>query len=257
MQITCVSCGAKYDRKEIRCPYCYTENRAEAKKQKQQILAGYDREAEDIREDMKTYPKRTARKWTGYLVKGIVVLFIIGVLVTAGILIYGRLSTKKDYNQNKEHLETLEGFLQDGDYDELADYISEYELYDNCFDPYLQIRSVYWDYQYLEDLVESMGNVKEYTGFSKEEQISLLQDWSVSVVNQGQWVLNKCRGYMEDMAILGNEEILQKLYENSEQILLDSGLTKEEIAALSVCGEEQERIVYAEKVQAFFVAELP
>lgn len=257
MQITCVSCGAKYDKNKIRCPYCYTENHIAAKKEKKQILAGYDKEADDIREDMKNYPKRTAKKWTGYLVKGLVILFILGILVTVGIFVYGKRSAGKEYNQKQKQVEILEGFLQDKDYDGLADYISEYELYDNCFDPYLQIRSVYWDYEYLEDLADDLDNVKEYTSLGREEQVSILYNWSVSTVNQGYWVLNKCRDYIEDMAILGNEEILQDLYEDCEQILMNVGLTKEDVMELSTCEEEQARTVYAEKVQAYFVTEIP
>ena len=44
----CKSCGAKYDKTNLKCPYCNSENMALAKKRKKELLASYDAEAREM-----------------------------------------------------------------------------------------------------------------------------------------------------------------------------------------------------------------
>ena len=61
VKMICKNCNGAYEANAIRCPFCGSENEAEAEKRKEQLLQHYDDEAKRIAAEV---PKKAVKKGT-------------------------------------------------------------------------------------------------------------------------------------------------------------------------------------------------
>lgn len=225
----CQSCGAEYENTSLRCPYCHSENETAAERLKQEILKSYDTEAESLKE---TVPKTAVRRWTRYLVMALGIMLALGVIGAAGAVIAGRVSAGLQYSKGQGHIEKLEAFCESKDLKALSDYIRENSLYGRSYEKYWQLAKVYESFAYMEEYAGEVREIAENANLTREEKEKYCRYWLDAMLENGAAVLAQSRQAIEDRAILGNEAVLENLYEDCTQFLLKLGLSEEEIAVL-------------------------
>ncbi|MED9903795.1 MAG: hypothetical protein UFG06_06385 [Lachnospiraceae bacterium] len=252
----CRYCGAEYGEESIKCPYCHSENTDAAKKQKQERLNSYDKEAELIRKQAESFPERTAKKWTVYLLRGLGVLAVFCFLAVIAAICIGKFSVKRSYENEKKHLAALEELYQEKDYSGVYTYIRKEELWSSVYDKYYQAASVYDGYLYLQEAAACLGEIAAFEDVSAKEKKEMIQDQAEDFLKSVSWVLSTAKAYEEDMHFLGNEEVLHGFYEACADLLKDFGYTDEEIAQI-VQGEEAEGWDgLTQKLQEYFDAQI-
>lgn len=249
----CQNCGAEYEDDSLICPYCHSENEREAKKQKQQILGNYDREAAAIREDMENFPKRTARKWTFYLLWGVGVLFAAGILITAGILIFGQVSAESRYQAEREHLAKLESFCEAGEYDAVTEYLRAHDLWSSAYDKYKQISDVQRAYVDFEENLAQLEQIATDEYLTAEDKEKYFEFWLEYAAEKAHKVLYYGDMFSKDRVILGNEEVLIKYYDLCADRLVKMGYTQEELEDFTMT-EDADIISFMEKMRAYYTS---
>ncbi|MDO4463930.1 MAG: hypothetical protein Q4C57_05215 [Bacillota bacterium] len=227
----CKSCGAKYDKSSIRCPYCGTENIQAAGKQKREILQGYDKEATRIRREAEAFPQKAANRLTKGIVFFVGILALIGILFTILFIFYGKLSVRAKYRQEQIYLEKLEALYQEGQYEEMEEYCRKKDLYGRAYQKYAQVMEVNGYYERMESSMDEIRLI-EAGNISAEQKKELSEYWIQDIQNQALNVLQKCREYAEDDAFLGNEQVMEEFYHNCVRRLQEFGYTEEEIIAI-------------------------
>lgn len=227
----CRNCGAEYDKGNISCPYCGTENVQTAGKQKREILKDYDREEARIRKEAEAFPQKTANKLTK------AIIFVLGILIFAGVLIsviyilYGKLSVRISYRQEQIYLEKLEELYQEGRYEEMEEYCRKKELYGRTYQKYTQVIEINRCYERMEAGMDEIQSIAAES-FSREEKEKLCDYWVKDVLSQAADILQKSREYADDRSFLGNEQTLEEFYTNCVKRLQEFGYTEEEIIAI-------------------------
>lgn len=252
----CRYCGAAYEEDSIKCPYCHSENSDAAKKQKQEILSSYDREAEDIKRQAESFPQRTAEKWTAYLLWGLGALAILAFLAVIAAICIGRLSVKGSYESEKKHLAALEALYQAEDYGAIHTYIREESLWSSAYDKYSQVSSVYDRYVYFEKGIAYLEELAAFQDVSAQEKKEMLRGWSEDVIAEAFWILSAVKVYTEDAVFLGNEEELGSFYEACAGILESYGYTEEEIAQIEQGKDADGWDDLIQKLQEYFYAQI-
>lgn len=252
----CQNCGAEYEESSLTCPYCQSENRKAALNEKNRKLSAYDKEAAAIKREMENFPKRTARKWTFYLLWGIGALFAAGCLILAGVLIFGQISANSGYEKQKKQLQTLQEYCEAEDYAAMNDYISKHDLYSSAFEKYTQICDIYRQLVYLKDELQYLDEVTVMEGWDEAEKKECMESWLQSAMESVKNVLYYSNSYATDRAILGNEAVLQQFYEQCAAILEEMEYTEEEIEALSMVESKEEAFTFLDKMRSFYTAKI-
>ena len=225
----CNQCGAEFDNSLLQCPYCHSENRKEAGRQKNLILEGYDKEAENIRREAEKYPEKAARKWTGYLLLGICIALAVGVVLTILYLLCSSLFTRLEYAGENAVLAKLEEYYQAEDYAALSEYMREERLYGNTYEKYGEVKAVYELLAEMERAVCEMEQVNTYTGFSREEMWECVEYWAEDYISSAQKAMTLADGYINDRVFWDNEKVIQTLYGEVVEKLSSMGFSEEEI----------------------------
>ncbi|MBQ9135692.1 MAG: hypothetical protein IJX66_06320 [Lachnospiraceae bacterium] len=225
----CNQCGAEFDSNLLQCPYCHSENRKEAKRQKKQILEGYDREAENIKNEAEGYAGKTAGRWTKKLLLGIGVVLAIGVLLTVVYLFCTRILVKAEYAGKDAQLAKLEELYQAGDYAALSEYMWEEDLYGRDYDKYGELWEVYAELEDMVQDVEHMEQVSTYTTFSRDELWESFEFWSGDYISSAKRAMELSDTYINDRVFRENEDALQSLLDMIVENLTDIGFSREEI----------------------------
>lgn len=144
----CKNCGANYRTRELKCPYCGTENMIG-----KIWLIERDTVDQQYEEAQKTVGKGNMRYVANKVMNRIIlvstVLFFLCILLVI-LAAMGYSSYKKLYkNINKEKIESrMEEYYQNGEYGELYDYMTKYDLYSLENYIYSQAAFVGVDYEY-------------------------------------------------------------------------------------------------------------
>ncbi len=229
--MVCNQCGAEYKKDLLQCPYCHSENKKEAKRQKRRILESYDREAAEIKREVEKYSEKAANKATKYLVLGVCAILALGVLLIILYLLCSKILFKMEYAGEEANIAKLESYFGAGDYESLCAYMDEKNLYDRDYDKYGEI----WDvYDCLRDMDEARAQIATINGytFSKEEKWQSAEFWLGMYVESAGKVLSFSKEYSEDRVFRGNEEALLQLKEEALKELEEVGFTREEIDRL-------------------------
>lgn len=226
----CTSCGAEYGEKELNCPYCGSENRKLAEELRQELLEGYDREAEAMEI---TVPGQALRHFTKRLVRLISVVLLISVVFAVGSGIYARVSAKLEYRTKQKNLKRMETLFQEADWEGLEEYYGKHSgLYGAEFEKYREMITAYEWLTHLKENAEALEGLEEISFSSREDRAELYRGWGELVLDSAGEVLAVCSSGMTDEVILGNEQALRMLYEEGAEILRGLGCTEEEIRLL-------------------------
>ena len=241
----CNQCGAEFDNRLLQCPYCHSENRKEANRQKRQILEGYDREADNIRKEAEKYTQKTAGRWTKKLLIGIGIALAIGVLLTVVYLLCTRIFVKAEYAGKDAKLAKLEELYQAGDYAALSEYMWEEDLYGRDYDKYGELWEVYAELEDMEQAVQHMEKVNSYTTFTREELWESFEFWAGDYISSAKKAMELSDTYISDRVFWENEDDLQSLLDITVEKLTDIGFSREEIDR--IVAEDTEDLVDLEE----------
>ena len=248
----CQHCGAEYDDRSPVCPYCQSENIQEAERRKKEALAAYDKEALQMRKEMEGYAKKKARTLTWWILRITGILFLAAALITAGILIAGKLWAGHSYKRDQAHLEKLNEMYVQGDYAGIAEYVKENELWSVSYEKYEQIYYVQNAYdRFLEQLTQ-LKQLSEETVLDREKQIGYIESSASYAADDACYVLSKSAEYAKDAAILGNEACMEQFYELCTQTLLQLGCTGEETEEATL-SEDGGKKVIAGRIRDYYV----
>ncbi len=226
IQMICTYCGGKYSKTALTCPFCHSENKVMAEKQKKKILGQYDIEAENM---MKTVPKKVVRKgtkWifiTGLSLAGlVVVIFIIAVLSGK---IWGDIS----YDKQNTYKQQLEQYFQNQDLEGLCHYMKEQGLNGYYYTKYDQVKTAY---EYLSEIqfrLEEATEIMQNATWTEAEKKELSDYYVRSMIQYFQKLCIDCKKYIGDGAIPENDILLKQIQEEAMSIFLDLGFGEEEI----------------------------
>ncbi|MGN0401767.1 MAG: hypothetical protein ACI4HQ_05850 [Acetatifactor sp.] len=234
----CQNCGAEYNNKEMKCPYCHSENPVAAARHKKNILLGFEKEAEQIRQEAENYPKAEAKRRTGILLRILGVLAVVGLTASVLVILIGRRAADSSYNNSQKHKERLEEFYQAGDYEAMSDYLDRKGLYQTTYEKYIQVAQV-WDYlQRLADSRQELEAIDAYNYDSPETRQAVFRYRAETYLDRARAVLQMIREKQEDTSFLGNEEVLEELYRQCRDSLFRQGFTEQEINRL----EQSEKV---------------
>ena len=208
----CENCGAEYNKNNLKCPYCNSENLKAAGKLKEQILEKYDREAQEMAESI---PKKAVRNWTKYIIWGMLIFLSIIVVITIFAFVGGRISAVFRHSQEQRQMERLEELFQAQDWEEMSKYIDDNDIYNRIFAKYTQVNSVWKNYCYYKEAMEDIGQ--------GEMSLIYISD-----------VLQEAKMAIEDKALMGNEYVLKNIYNESVDMLLKMGFSQEEIEEITI-----------------------
>ena len=127
-KILCRSCGAEYDGRETKCPWCGTRTDAGAEREYMDKLS-------DVKEDLESLsdiPGQNFRRNAGEQfrhLRGILIFALILFLIPAGMLVSGELRergrARKELAWEKENFPQFNALYQDKRYEELTDLLEE------------------------------------------------------------------------------------------------------------------------------------
>lgn len=247
----CKSCGAKYDKTNLKCPYCNSENTALAKKIKKDILASYDAEAKEMET---TVPKQAVKKWTRHLVKILPAIIIIAVAATVAAIVWGRVSADAEYREKQENLENMEALFEAGDWEALDAYYYDHDnIYGIEFDKYREITQAYsWFEMFLGD-IEELEDLENITFSSEESKEKLYRDWIDLALNNAGDVLSTCKTFSEDTSYRGNEKELETMYNECAGILFVFGYSEEEVEQIALGTDSEYFEALKEKMLVYYL----
>ena len=150
--IICKNCGAEYDDEQNRCPYCGGDNFGKSVQVHEDTIHDLERE----KRQWEKMPEKVAGKgmsWTARL--GIVAVIAV-VIICIIVFIFSSISRKVSYQVEQKHLEKLESLYQNGDYEEISEYLKKVDhTYQSYFDKYTEIDRMQHYIKYLNDEDES------------------------------------------------------------------------------------------------------
>lgn len=246
----CKNCGGEYAYTDLQCPYCHTENKEMANRIKAEILQEYDREAEKITQEAELYPGKEVRKRTKFILCGVGVLFVLVIIVAAVVSYNTRISADDEYEERLQHTEKLEEYLTAGDYAGMNAYIAEEELVG--YDKYSQICNMYVDYV---DMLEMAEMIEEYDwGIGEDKKIwtEWNQDYLVYIIEDVNRIVRSYEENVQDKVFLGNEDVLEEIYEKGVGDFRNFGFTEEDLAEFPVDKENPARGRMIEKLADYF-----
>lgn len=228
----CPNCGVEYEDRMEKCPYCDSENIAEAKRRMNNLLKQYEKEEKEIRKDFEEYPNRQVRKYTGRILGVLAVLAVLCGLLTVGYFLWGYLRAAVEGSASSRHERALESCFQQGKYDEMTEYMEKHHLAGIRYAKYGQIKDALFYLDWMDtskELLESCVQL-EFTGPKKREEEIRTQ--AASYLEKASHVLADTSEQANDTVFLGNEEVLMQLHEICVQRLKEDGFTEDEIQIL-------------------------
>lgn len=218
--IVCKNCGARYDEKELNCPYCQYENVAAAQKQYHEELDLAIRE----REQLKNLPKEMARKRTKKIVVVAILLFLGIVFIIGGIRYYEQYGPQSDFAIEKNNKEVMEQYLEEGNYPALSDYYRTVGWNMGIYEKYEEVKELYDCY---EDIEWRISQIKYYFPTSRKEEqaeqvakamkeFSQMYEYYNTCVNDTKRLAND--KYLEDIWNMGKADFMQAYFMNEEMV---------------------------------------
>lgn len=244
----CSNCNGDYRTRELKCPYCGTEN----------LLGSlWVIEISQAERDLKRAKlEKGLRGWTIYDVNRIVsrislvlfVIAIIGTIIIAGISIgdWGMqelyLISHKDGIQ-----EAIETCYEQGDYMKMKSYMDEYELYNKEeYEKYSQLALHCSDYFWVQDL---LSKIVQDRRSPKPSEMDSYESWTAGILKRSfdvyVWFYQMDERYKLDIAP-ENRELFQAWHD--EMIALWVG-------TLCMTDEEIQEVISSDYYLVYDVAE--
>lgn len=236
----CENCGAEYRMKDVCCPFCQSENPVLAEIRKEQILKGYDKELQRMRN---TVPDKTMEKWTWRLVA--VCGILAGVALLAGIIlaICAPIKARWDYQRHQRHEQRLEEMLAGDDIEGIYQYMNKERLYTYDFPKFREIYNVYMQYTLYQSGKESLENYKEdiyRETYDKARMREETEKACRSLMEHAGEILQLCRQYGSDNILYGDETLFEAYYEMVCGELRGMGISDQQLEWMSAKRENME-----------------
>lgn len=189
----CKNCGADYKTRELKCPYCGTENLIG------QIWLIERAEAEDV---YHTARKKNRGTFSLYVFSKILNRILIAgvgiflfILLFAKALVWGHGVYLDIYKKthSREISRTLETYHRDGSFQQLRDYLDKYDLYDSDYYVYDQAALIHFDYEMYKQYALEFLDYSEEEKTKYDYMLEFAIDWSRDVYNPQ-------RGFFRELA---------------------------------------------------------
>lgn len=211
----CENCGAKYPDTDIKCSFCGGENPLAAEKKKVEKFEELHQESVE----MVKLPEKIVKKSTKRMFRIGFILIGVAILLLASVLVGARMSVNQKHKTRLRDMEKIETLYRDGNYDEMYTFILQSSILSGDSLKYFQVGESYHFYQDAKDALKEEGK--------------LTDDLSFYLLTDCYHGLRTSKEAMEDKAVLGNEELLQTIYHDITEILLNECmLTEDEILKL-------------------------
>lgn len=151
----CKNCGANYRTRELKCPYCGTENVIGKIWLIERTTA--QREYEDVREGIKRSSKRyVLDKMLNRILLILIGLFLVCVVLSLAIPGGYKLYRSMYRSIHTEEMEqVMEEYYLGGEYRKLYDYMSQYDLFGQNYYTYAQAALMSFSYDHYK--IEALG----------------------------------------------------------------------------------------------------
>ena len=188
-KIICSGCGAEYEDNLPKCPYCDLINYKGAERE-------YMNKLEDVREemgDLAHVPEETVKaeiKKQGHLLRKIIIVIIAVILVYCGgsyliaHFLIGEKSEKEQFLWQAENFPKFDALYEAGEYEELADVLSEELLGEYSIWDY-EHRAFAFVYGNISDAKEAMERIDSGEDTSEEMYVSLLYNQIDLIIQWG------------------------------------------------------------------------
>lgn len=236
----CERCGAEYRMKDVRCPFCQSENPVLAEIRKEQTLKQYDREAQRM---MDTVPDMAVKKWTGRLM--IICGILAGAAVLAGLvmLLWGPIKAKIDYQVHQRREQELEEMLSRRDIEGICAYMDSGNIKSYQFRKFEEIRDVHVYYNLFRDYAEYLElyiNEDFRSVHGEQEMRETVESVALSLVSYGSQVMQYCRHYSRDRIIRGNEDFFEEYDRDVRSRLEQLGMSPQLLEWMSLEQEDKQ-----------------
>lgn len=236
----CESCGAEYRMKDVRCPFCQSENPVLAEIRKEQTLKQYDREAQRM---MDAVPDMAVKKWTRLLL--IICGILAGAAVLAGLvmLLWGPIKAKIDYQVHQRREQELEEMLSRRDIEGICAYMNSEYIQSYQFRKFQEIRNVHVYYGFFQDYAEYLELYidEDFRSVHGEQEVrETAESLALSLVSYGSQVMQYCRQYSRDRIIRGNEELFEEYDRNTRSRLEQLGMPPQLLEWMSLEQENKQ-----------------
>lgn len=248
----CKNCSGEYSETLLQCPYCGTENKEAAGRMKKEVLAHYEKEEQQIRKEAESFPEKAANKWSGHIVRGVVILLIACVIITILAVLIGKMAVNFSFAGEERHLAKLEKLYELEDYEGMRDYINKKELYENTYDKYTQTESVAYHNVRIEEHLASIQRNLDSDAMTWEEKVENSRYYMENILEESAELLQECRSFSEDMIFLENEDRLLEFYEACRAQLKAYGYSGEEITQLEKHGETDDYSEFLPVLEQYF-----
>ena len=219
VKMICKNCNGEYEANAVRCPFCGSENEAEAEKRKEQLLQHYDDEAKRIAAEV---PDKVVKEGTKILVYGIGIGLGVAVVIIVVFLLVHWVKVNVGYQTQQKHLSQLEEYFQAGQYDKMSEYQDKYNAYGTAYEKYYEVSRVKYSWETVQELLSDSEKLRE----SNPE---LAETCRNDAIENATIMVSRCNEMIEDTVFRGNEEILQKLLTEGIEMLESYGITMEEL----------------------------
>lgn len=247
----CNSCGAKYDKQALRCPYCYSENEILAKKIKQDMLASYDTEAKEMEI---TVPKQAVRMWTKRFLMVLPAIVILAVVAAVVAIFAGRISADREYKAKQENQKKMEELFAEEDWKALCEYYYGHDdIYSMDFEKYREMIQAYTWYEMFAETLDKIEALETLAIDSDERKREIYLSWINTASDEAQKVLSTCKTYSEDNSFKGNEKKLETMYQECADILSVFGCSKEEIEQIAAGKDAEYLEELSEKMLIYYL----
>jgi len=164
--VKCKNCGANYKTKELKCPYCNTENLIGKIWQTERTQAELDYEAEKQKVGKVLLSPYMAERLLNRAIIILIGLFIASFLVIVIVVILSGPIEKLIFKMNQEEIEAqMEEYFTAGEYDKLDAYMEENFVESKDYYAYTQVTLMMFDYD------SYMNHRLQFELLSKEEQL--------------------------------------------------------------------------------------
>lgn len=207
----CDSCGAGYKLSEHYCPYCQSENPVMAEIRKEQILKGYDVEAERMKDKVWA---ENLQKWTKRIGVVVMAIAIVAVVLAIGAAVIGPVMAEGEAAIVRGHVEKLEKYYQAQEWEAMQEY-----LWDECsgsrsYEKYEQVADAYMELAYFRRELAQMLELRNTEAGSYYDNLEdELLDTTKGIFTHAIYGMQDTRKGKNDRVILGNEDVLQRFYD--------------------------------------------
>lgn len=150
----CKNCGAEIDEKLLLCPYCNSENEKVAQKEQNEYIEDYKNKIKEL----ESVPDRMIKKSSKamLLVAGIsLIVFLMCIIIGYGA---SKCVGDDSIEKRDKHIDKLEKYYDDGDYEKIGDYLDSKNLYGTFYEKYRRTYDLYdgmdWKIESIEREVE-------------------------------------------------------------------------------------------------------